>query len=59
MSNNKHEHSHWDRYYTRTIEIGVTDYLEGGISVQSTKEYLQCICIEDGIIFNEVEVTRE
>lgn len=42
------EHSHWEVYHIRTI----TKPNPG----EPTKEFLQLICIEDGIIFHEVEI---
>ena len=47
------EHSHWDRYHTRIIP---EKYIISGAR-KIIPEKLQLICINDGVIFHEVDVT--
>ena len=46
----KEKHNHWSRFAHR-----IEKRLVGG----RNREYLQCICILDGLIFHEVEVKEE
>ena len=47
----KGEHNHWNKYLPRIVEK-----MEGNLDIQIGVDYLQLICIKDGVIFHEVKV---
>lgn len=40
------QHTHWEKYHIRIVKVW-------------QKDYLQLICLDDGIIFHEVEIQYE
>jgi len=48
------EHSHWDRYHVR-----IRGRIMYGKEAPMKEEILQCICIDDGVIFHETVIKSE
>ena len=47
------EHSHRDKYITRVI----TRTLMGGEGNQGVNDFLQKICEQDGVLFEEIKIS--
>lgn len=48
-------HTHWEQYHTRIIP---QKYQTGSSGNKIIPEKLQLICIDDGVIFHEVDITN-
>lgn len=49
-------HTHWENYHVRVVPQEAVMTTKGN---HLEPEKLQLICIDDGIIFHEVEIKRE
>lgn len=53
------KHSHRDNYITRIVQRIVLERTSEGTGYEIEKEYIQFICLSDGVIFDEVVIRIE